>query len=582
MLARQPFRVFLIVLATLVATGPSPDAGRAEAQEKQTSRWTGTLDAGAAKLELHIQIDQDGDQFAGRIFSVSQNNAEIPVSRIEMRDGQLVIEADSVHARFAGRLNEGQTVAEGTWTQLGKEYPLQLQRVESFEAPRLVEFWKGSLRPGTLELKMGLKVFESSDGTLTASMDSYSQGATGIPVNVERDGDSYTFSMETLRMRYEATRNKEGTRLSGTFRQAGLEMPLEMERAEADYEPKWVRPQHPQEPYPYESVDVTFDNADGDVTLAGTLTLPEGGGPFPAAVLISGSGSQDRDETIMGHKPFLVIADYLTRRGIAVLRFDDRGTGESGGREGLASATSEDFARDVEGAVDFLQQQPRVDDKRIGLIGHSEGGLIAPLVASQREDVAFIVSMAGPGVDGAAIVKSQTRAAMQAGGVGEELIEANDRLLDKLFQLIQSGAEISEASLREACAELLAEYENEQVRTVLDAGMASAAAMFSSPWMAWFVQHDPATVWQTVRCPVLAINGEKDLQVLAELNLPAIREALEAGGNPHFEVCRMQGLNHLFQETQGPGLAAEYSQIEQTFSPEALQVIGDWLQGILK
>jgi pimeloyl-ACP methyl ester carboxylesterase len=306
---------------------------------------------------------------------------------------------------------------------------------------------------------------------------------------------------------------------------------------------------------------VAYENELAGIQLAATLTIPPGQGPFRAVVLITGSGPQDRDESLAGHRPFLVLSDYLTRRGIAVLRADDRGVGKSGGK--FAAATTADFATDTEAGVAYLKTQPEIDPKKIGLVGHSEGGIIAPMVAARDSDVAFIVMMAGAGVPGDQILAEQSLLISEAGGKSRPEAEKNAAREREILTLVKQ--EKDNAALREKLAALIPRA---QVDTQL--------GQIASPWFRYFIAYDPATALRKVACPVLAINGEKDLQVPPRQNLPAIRKALEAAGNKDFEIAELPGLNHLFQ-TAKTGSPAEYAQIEETISPVALEKIAAWI-----
>lgn len=323
------------------------------------------------------------------------------------------------------------------------------------------------------------------------------------------------------------------------------------------------RPQTPKPPFPYAVEDVVFDSAPG-VRLAGTLTLPKGPGPFPVAVLISGSGPNDRDETVFGHKPFLVLADDLTRRGIAVLRYDKRGVGGSSGR--APGVTTADFAVDARAAVAFLKTRKDIDPRRIGLIGHSEGGVIAPMVAAGDPSVAFVVMMAGSGVPGDELLVAQNRAILTAMGGSEAALAAAEQTNRKIYEIAKSDVSDADAQGR--------------VETILvGLGQAPAqahvgAAQAASPWIRWWLRYDPRPALTKLRCPVLALDGSKDLQVVAAQNLPEIRKALK--DDPDATVLELPGLNHLFQ-TAGTGAVGEYAQIPETIAPIALTTIGDWV-----
>jgi uncharacterized protein len=340
-----------------------------------------------------------------------------------------------------------------------------------------------------------------------------------------------------------------------------------------------ARPQTPKPPFPYRAEAVKYENKAGGVTLAGTLTIPAGAGPFPAVILITGSGAQDRDETILGHKPFLVLADYLSRRGVAVLRVDDRGVGGSTGS--IKTSTSEDFAGDVLTGLDFLKGHKEIDARKLGLIGHSEGGIIAPIAAVRSKDVAFIVLMAGTGVPGSQIVEAQGQLILKAGGSSESQMkterEIQKRLIDILVREIDE--KIARVKLAAAVKEFVAAMPDSDRKALGGKlGALSEAALdgFNNAWFRFFLTYDPRPTLRTLHCPVLAINGSKDLQVPAKENLAEIDKALKAGGNRNVKTVELPGLNHLFQpcKTGGPG---EYGTIETTIDPGALKTIGDWI-----
>jgi len=306
------------------------------------------------------------------------------------------------------------------------------------------------------------------------------------------------------------------------------------------------------------------------------LTLPYLKGPFPAALLISGSGAQDRDETALGHKPFLVLADYLTHRGIAILRVDDRGVGGSTGD--FAQATSEDFAGDVLAGVEYLKSQKEIDPQKIGLIGHSEGGIIAPMVAAQSPpDVAFIVMMAGTGLNGEQVLYLQGALLARANGASEETIDKLGVLQERIYAVLKQEKDDDAAAekLREIFADAQLQLSKEEKEKMLFGSFVKVIKII--PWYRYLLTFDPRPTLMTVKCPVLAINGEKDLQVPPKENLYAIEEALKTGGNKDYTVKELPGLNHLFQ-TAETGAVSEYAEIEETISPTALKVIGDWIR----
>lgn len=431
--------------------------------------------------------------------------------------------------------------------------------------------WGGTLNIQGVKLRLVFHVSRSGD-SWTTTMDSPDQGAKGIPTGKTEYADSVlTITAPALGMKFSG--KWQGTdRIQGTFVQGGLTLPLELARV--DGEVALSRPQEPKPPYPYRVEEVTFENTKAGVTLAGTLTLPEKGERYPVVVLISGSGPQDRDSEIVGHKPFLVLADYLTRQGVGVLRFDDRGVGKSSGDFG--TATTLDFAGDVEAAVNFLKNDRKI--RNIGLIGHSEGGMIAPLVDSRSGDVAFIVLLAGPGLRGDRILLEQQKEMGKVTGATRKDLEYSSVVNRKCFDLVLESSSSEEAevplkkymdSLNQA-GKLPANMRDER-------GAELWRKQVLSPWMYFFVKYDPVPVLRSVKCPVLALNGSNDLQVLPE-NLGIIKKGLEAGKNRSVTVKELPGLNHLFQTCES-GSPALYGTIEETFSPVALQEIGDWIKG---
>ncbi len=438
--------------------------------------------------------------------------------------------------------------------------------------------WMGKIAAGAVELRIVFNLSLAEKDSLVATLDSPDQGAKNIKLgSVTLSGENIKISAGALLAEYNG-RITNDTTIEGTWKQAGNSLPLNLTKLRKTFEVK--RPQEPKPPFPYTSEDVTFLNETGGIELAGTLTIPAGEGPFPAAVLITGSGAQNRNEELMGHKPFLVIADYLSRNGIAVLRYDDRGVGKSKGN--YATATSADLATDAEAAYKFLKQNLRINSKAIGLIGHSEGGLIAPILASGSPGIAFIVSLAGPGVSGAEIIERQAADIGRLSGIDQKEIDESAAVNKKLFGILKNEPDNNVASEK-----MMAYYkeflekkdmkpeDREKSVKQLQASLSPA----SLTWMRYFVSTDPSLFWNKVKCPVLALNGEKDLQVAADVNLQAIEKALLKGGNKKYNTAKIPGLNHLFQHCT-TGLPAEYGQIEETFSPEALKLISDWISGL--
>ena len=426
--------------------------------------------------------------------------------------------------------------------------------------------WIGTLDLGAMKLRTVFHITNAADG-LKATIDSPDQNATGLPVSsVELSGSSIKLESKRLNAIYEGKISSDFATLDGTWKQGAGEWPLLLKRVKdkSEIEPP-PRPQNPKKPYPYREEDVTYDNKVQGDRLAATLTIPPGNGPFPAVVLITGSGPQDRDESVFGHKPFLVLSDYLTRHGIVVLRADDRGVGKSTGD--FSAATTADFATDTEAGIAYLKTRTEVNPKLIGLIGHSEGAVIAPMVAARNPDVAFVVMLAGSGVPGDEILEAQTELITEASGKShEEAMKAGAKEREVLNLMKQHPDDpVLEKQLRD---EMKGEASEEEIQAVIK--------QFKSPWLRYFIAYDPATALQKVTCPVLALNGSKDLQVPPRQNLPAIHKALEAAGNKNFEVDELPGLNHLFQ-TAKTGAPTEYADIQETMSPVALEKISSWI-----
>lgn len=426
--------------------------------------------------------------------------------------------------------------------------------------------FEGALKtPAGQSLRLRLHIERSPDGALKGTLDSVDQGAFGIAIDeISFAEGTLRWSIQRLRATFEGKLSADGAAIEGTFTQ-GMPMPLALKRIDRAAAQAPARPQMPKPPFPYQATDLSFASKAEGVMLAGTLTVPPGPGPHPAVILITGSGPQDRDETIMGHKPFLVLADHLTRHGIAVLRYDDRGFGKSTGD--FASSTSVDFSDDAEGALDFLRARKEIDAKRIGFAGHSEGGIIAPMVAARRDDVAFLVLLAGTAVPGADVMLAQGEAITRAMGAPEAARVQNRELQQRLFDAVRSTPGPDE--LRKKAEEILSMLPEPQ-RT-------SQVNQVTAPWMRFFITFDPVTVLRRVKCPVLALFGELDLQVLPAQNAPVMEQALREAGNQRAEIHRLAGLNHLFQPAK-TGIPQEYAAIETTMDPKALDLIAAWLR----
>jgi fermentation-respiration switch protein FrsA (DUF1100 family) len=435
--------------------------------------------------------------------------------------------------------------------------------------------WNGALKVQGMQLRIVFNITGNDKG-YSATMDSPDQGAKGIPVTSVTFTDSkLKLEITNIRMEYNGEL-KENT-IIGTFKQNGMEFPMNLSKEKIE---KQVvkRPQNPVQPYPYYSEEVTFPNSNAGINLAGTLTLPSQEGKYPAVILITGSGPQNRDEELMGHKPFLVLSDYLTRQGIAVLRYDDRGVSQSKGD--FKSATTVEFASDVESAISYLKTRNEILSKKIGLVGHSEGGIIAPLVAAHSKDVNFIVLLAGTGIRGDKLLLLQQALLAKTTGIPETEIQKSREINTKAFEIVMKSVNVEtlKADLRKFLVETMKsspDYAKPKGMTD-DDFISLQVNQITSPWMLYFIKYDPAIALEKVKCPVLAVNGEKDLQVPAKVNLPAIEMALKKGGNKQVTTKEFPGLNHLFQECK-TGSPSEYAEIDQTFSPVALDFVAQWI-----
>lgn len=439
--------------------------------------------------------------------------------------------------------------------------------------------WIGVLEISGTKLRILLKITTKADKTLSATFDSIDQGAKDLPIDTitYQDG-TLKFEAKPFGINFEG-KVKEGVEIVGEFKQGQAKLPLVFKPQE---KPIVInRPQHPIKPYPYDEQEVSYENKNDDIKLAGTLTLPKGKAPFPAVVLITGSGPQDRNEEIFDHKPFLVIADYLTRQGIAVLRVDDRGVG--GTSKGAITATSENYAQDVLAGVEFLKTRKEINSKQIGLIGHSEGGIIAPMVATKSSDIAFIVLLAGTGLPGDEILKLQGALIAKASGASEKLINVSNEIQTISYRIIREEKDINiaKAKLIEENKKFYAKFSKEEKQALglpdlTDEQIAKSSDILLSSWFRYFLTYDPRPTLKGVKVPVLAVNGEKDLQVPCKENLTEIEKALKEGANKDFQIKSFPNLNHLFQTCQ-TGSPQEYGQIEETFSPDVLKEMGNWI-----
>ena len=446
--------------------------------------------------------------------------------------------------------------------------------------------WEGSLNVGRpLRIVYHLT---SEDGLhYDATMDSPDQGAFGIPCTGARvNGDSVIISLKSLACTYTGTLT-DTNKISGIFKQGTASLPLELSKS---YSVTVInRPQTPKPPFNYLVEDVTYQNPSHSITFAGTITIPKGAGPFPAVLLITGSGPQNRDEELFNHKPFAVIADYLTNRGYIVLRVDDRGVGKSTGDR--THATSADYADDASAGLDYLLTRPEVDKKKLGLMGHSEGGMIGPMLAAKRKDVDFVVMLAGPGIKIAQLMAEQNAAILEKGEMSADAITAYKQLYQDVVAVIIAAkdSDVAEIGIHRVVNAWKAKHDANIVYATTHIEDSASQQHFvnqfmevyNNDWYRYFMAYDPEPVLKKLHCKVLAINGDKDIQVISKTNIPGIKAALAKSHCTTWEAKEMPGLNHLFQHCK-TCTVTEYGKIEETFAPEALQTIGDWMDKHVK
>lgn len=434
--------------------------------------------------------------------------------------------------------------------------------------------WYGNLSAMGSEIGFVFQITKNGD-TFSGTMSVPQQNANGIPLS------SVTFNDNTLIIKFDpAGLNYSGKlnnrQIDGTFSQNGMTFPLVLTREKPETK-KINRPQEPKAPFPYESEEVTFENSTEKITLAGTFTYPKTKN-FPVVILISGSGQQDRNAEIFGHKPFWVIADYLTRNGVGVLRIDDRGVGKSGGDP--STSTSLNFASDIEAAFQFLKKNPIVNSKKIGLIGHSEGGMIAPIVAAKNPSFQFIVLLAAPGIPCDELLLEQSYLIGKSSGMNETELLETKKINQQIYTVVKSekSNDVALAELESIFFDMYKDdtafntLEEKDKKTVVQ----QQISPLLTPWYRYFIRYRPEVNLEKITCPVLVLNGEKDLQVPPQTNVEGIKKALLKAKNKSVTTKVYPNLNHLFQECK-TGSVEEYGTIEQTFSPQVLQDIKDWI-----
>jgi hypothetical protein len=584
-IARIAVLVFVACASTDVASAQSPDQAVSKPQAPQPNRvqslagnWSGSLKAGDNVLHfvLHIGVSEYGVAVA-TIDSLDQGVYGIEAGSLQETGSSFRFEIPSVNATFEGTVAANRESIDGTWSQGGAHLPIAFHRqprVALSKSPTgaistAEGTWQGAIEANGMRYRLQLHISHDAQGHLVAAMDSIDQGINGFHASQATESDSQIhLELPTVHGTYDGTVNSVRNSITGTWRQNGEPTQLTFHRSDQILELR--RPQNPKKPYPYEEEELTFENAKAGTTLSATLTVPRGTGPFPAAILLVGSGPLDRDETDGGHKPFFVLADYLTRKGIAVLRYDKRGIGKSTGS--YDEATTADFASDAEAALAFLRTQKGIDARKVGIIGHSEGGIIASMIASRSSNVNWIAVLAGPATKGEETLLIQSDLITRAAGMTSDQVAKSLDFDRESYNLVRN--EKNRAELEKDLGDLV---------KVSSIGPAMPPAFMqrqihwtSSPWFRYFLDYDPVPALQKTKVPVLALSGEKDLQVPPKENLPLIRKALEDGGNKDFNVVEMPGLNHEFQHCY-MGLPAESRAIEETFAPDAMNKISDWI-----
>jgi len=534
------------------------------------------LPSGASfRIGIHIDETTPG-VLVGTIASPDQGIAGAPLEELSFVDGVLKFKT-AARTSFEGRWNETAGAWAGDYALASGKFPLSFTPGVTPPLPPLPAVagldgrWEGKLQ-GLMTVIVRIKTDET--GTL-AWMDSPSQQSGNLPIpSLTREGAHIAFAMPNLAISYAGDLAAAGDKITGTFKQGPQTLPFELTHVSADTAPTIIkpRPQTPKKPYPYNEEEVSFDNpATPGLRLRCTLTTPATSGPHPAAILVTGSGAQDRDETLLGHKPFLVLADHLTRKGIAVLRCDDRDLTRP--TTAVMGSLVSDFVTDVKAELAFLRTRSDIDRKRIGLIGHSEGGVTGPRVAADDPDIAFLVMMAGLGAKGKEVLLEQRRLIVQSmGGTPEQVAQAGT-MFGGMFDAMLAAPD--DAAAKAAAVTALTSASSAPGAASLTPAMIDgAAAQFASRYYRDMLSYDPKPVFAKIKTSILAINGSKDTQVEPKQNLSGLRKL--TANNKDATMVELPSLNHLFQ-TATTGALSEYGDIEETIAPVALNTISDWI-----
>jgi uncharacterized protein len=554
-----------------------PKASPLPAQESPLEgTYSGTLQSGEVELHIVLHLSRNSvgalhatlDSLENAVFAVEATS-------VSLNSGTLKFEVRSVGVKYEGKVSADQKSIDGNWSQGSASLPLVFRREPPAHLPEGSKFgveglWQGALEAHGLRLRLQLHVSHDPQGELVAALDSLDQFVSGLPAaKVSQKESTFHFEIPELSSTYDGILDATKSSIAGEWLQSEIKEKLEFKRSDQPLELR--RPQLPLKPYPYREQEVTFSNKKAGVDLAGTLTLPNGTGPFAAAVLIAGSGPQDRDGSIANHKPFLVLADYLTRKGIAILRYDKRGIGQSTGS--IEMATTLDLASDAESAIAYLKTRKEIDAGKIGLVGHSEGAMIAPAIAASSHDIPWVVLLAAPATKGEDTLLNQSDQIARTGGLSDAQVLASLNFDKEAYDLLQK--EEDSAVVTEKLKALV--KESGMDKTMPAEALDAQLRMMTSPWFRFFLAYDPLPDLKKTKCPVLVLYGEKDLQVPPKINLAIVQKAFSDGGNHQADVRQLPDLNHLFQHAYN-GSPTEYAAIDETFSPAALQIIGDWVQ----
>jgi uncharacterized protein len=552
--------------------------------------WVGVLDVEQAKLrlQLNLQIDAAG-KATGELLSLDQTSTPLPITGVIRSKDQLAFSVPNLRLAYEGTIegDEGAEIASGILVQQGKKIELVFRRSKEAVVITHKSTWNGQFSVGPQRYDFQFRVFVDNFGTSSAILDSFTEGQWGIPCEFLKKESQIIFRNRRTKGEFVGSLNADGTTVEGNWIQGAQSIPVTLRQVPIDQtrEAKFNRPQTPNPPFPYQQknfgivvnqIDPKFEP---NVGIAGTATLPEAAAgeksAFPTVILISGTGQQDRDFTVLGHKPFAILADHLTRRGFAVIRYDDRGAGQSVGE--TSRATTLNYANDAEAVFRWAQQQPEFDPKKIVLLGHSEGATIAGMIAMRQPDVAGIILLAGTGTNGRQAFLNQNAAIARVSEIPDDVIQKQQEFFNEIFAEAEK-APIGLPKIQELVQTHFAQLSDQQK---IDYGISNlprvAQTLLELPWMKFYLDYDPRAALAYIKCPIVSLFGEKDLQSNPEIQMPAIKQAVEVAQNLDFEQDVFAGLNHLFQPSQ-TGSPREYYAIEKSFDESALEYISNWLE----